>query len=210
MPKASEWMINLSLFTVRDFCIAEFACVLQDWNRYIWGICWVNTSCCWASHALSLYGARLMLAQLESLHYLFSNEELNMQVCVCLFHMSLNCCSISQVSFSIPCVTFFSLVKRSLSQNTLLLYFSVPLNISRCSNANMELWTPGTFEQRGAVLSAFMAEGNVLSSFCYIAIQPVYLLISLFHRIYTHSHSNIHPPIWVHFTCWHAGLLFWL
>lgn len=124
MPKASEWMINLSLFTVRDFCIAEFACVLQDWNRYIWGICWVNTSCCWASHALSLYGARLMLAQLESLHYLFSNEELNMQVCVCLFHMSLNCCSISQVSFSIPCVTFFSLVKRSLSQNTLIFWSS--------------------------------------------------------------------------------------
>uniref|UniRef100_A0A3Q4HUB1 Transforming growth factor, alpha n=1 Tax=Neolamprologus brichardi TaxID=32507 RepID=A0A3Q4HUB1_NEOBR len=30
MPKASEWMINLSLFTVRDFCIAEFACLLQD------------------------------------------------------------------------------------------------------------------------------------------------------------------------------------
>lgn len=45
-------------------------------------------------------------------------------VCVCLFHMSLNCCSISQVSFSIPCVTFFSLVKRSLSQNTLIFWSS--------------------------------------------------------------------------------------
>lgn len=155
MPKASEWMINLSLFTVCDFCIAEFACLLQDWNRYIWGICWVNTSRCWASHALSLYGARLMLAQLESLHYLFSNEELNMQVCVCvcLFHMSLNCCSISQVSFSVPCVTFFSLVKLSLSQNTLIFWCSTLFfcsteyfKMQKCQHGTLNprhIWTKG-------------------------------------------------------------------
>lgn len=45
-------------------------------------------------------------------------------LCVTLSYVSLNCCSISQVSYSIPCVTFFSLVKLSLSRNTLIFWRS--------------------------------------------------------------------------------------
>lgn len=87
--------------------------------------------------------------------------------------------------------------------DALLLYFSLPLNISRCRNANMKLWTSGTIEQRPELLSAFMAEGNISAPllYCHWVHLFVFSLLStqnlykftLKHLFTGQNPSHIHP-----------------
>lgn len=120
---------------------------------------------------------------------LFSNEELKMQVSVCIFfiHVLISCCSISRVCYPIHRVTFFSLLKLfpfslslSLSTNTPIFCHSAPLFFSSTEyfkTQKMATWNPeprAQLQQRAQLLSAFIAEGNVSALFC-IAIQFIYL-----------------------------------
>lgn len=213
MPKDSEGIIWLSLFTACDIYLQNmYICLLlQHWCVNI-----ENKNILCVNSVSAESSEKEILMMFDPLHcqiyvvaigkpslYAFvfrwiKNANVHVRVFIYFFYVLNNCCSISSV-LSIYCVTFFS----SFSCSLLIfwhdaLFFFLPLNISRCANANMKSWTPGTTEQRVELLSAFIAEGN--NSLFYAATQFIYLSLEFTESILIHVKAFVYCAIYILFS----------
>ena len=221
-------MIHLSLFTESDdICIAEYvlmsviAALVCKYQKHT-EILYVCVCVCmysvitlirgsyWWLTLCQIYFVTIRRPLLSAFVFQWRIKHASVCLCIFLFMCLLMAPSpesiwfIAWPSFLFP---FFppslSLFKYPDFFDALFLYFSLPLNISRCRNANMKLWTSGTIEQRPELLSAFMAEGNISAPllYCHWVHLFVFSLLStqnlykftLKHLFTGQNPSHIHP-----------------
>lgn len=141
----------------------------------------------------------------------FSSEELKMKVCVGVIvflwiHLLIMYPSLEPFFFffffdpsrdplfTCEALCFFISLQIPWFPDTQLFYFA-----PQDGNANMKPWTSGTIEQRAQLLSAFIAEGNILV-LLYIAIK-FYLFICHLEFISIHVKTLVHRKTLHHRSC---------